>query len=456
MKTKKRRVEFFSLYNHTGIEAHLSEMAKKGWMIEGITNFYWTYRRIEPKDIHFCVSYYPRASDFDPGPSEEQQTFHDFCAHTGWKLACTWFQMQVFYNENKSPIPLDTDPLMEVDRLHRACKKNFLPSYFILLALSLLMSCYFFAGIRHDPIGLLSNSSRLVTQFAYFCLFLITSVELVTYIKWHRKAKQAARDGIFVDTPSTVKFQKAILGVLLIGAAYWLVNLFAADDPMIAWIALVMLAGMFGVMLTVNGIKQGLKKAKVSKGMNLFLTLTACFVLPTALTAATIYGGIALSGSSSAEDAFEDHIQIPLTVSDFKDVGSAFYVETNDHNQTFFLSRMDVDLFPHWDEEDTSNLPDLRYDIVTIKAPGLYNWCREEMYHNRDETKTDVPVGHRNLYQNIDPGPWGATEAYRLYCEEGWWHNTYLLCYDSQIIEIRFDWEPTPDDMAIVNQKLNP
>ncbi len=30
MKTTKRRVEFFSFYNHTGIEQHLTKMAKKG------------------------------------------------------------------------------------------------------------------------------------------------------------------------------------------------------------------------------------------------------------------------------------------------------------------------------------------------------------------------------------------------------------------------------------------
>ena len=455
METRKRRVEFFSIYNHTGIEAHLTQMAKKGWMIESITNVCWTYRRIEPKNIHFCVSYYPRASDFDPGPTEEQQTFHDFCAHTGWKLACTWFQMQVFYNENTSPIPLDTDPVMEVDTLHRACKKNFLPSYFVLLAASFLFSCYFFAGICLAPIAMLSNPSQLVTLFAYFCLFLICAVELATYLRWHRKAKLAAQDGIFVDTPSTVKFQKAILAVLLISAAYWLVNLFAADDPVLAWVAAAMLVGMFGVIFAVNAIKQGLKKAKVSKGMNLFLTLTACFILPPALTVGIIYGGIALSDSSPVEDAFEDHTKIPFSVSDFRDVDGAFYVETNDHNQTFFLSRMDVDLFPHWDEGDASGLPELRYEIVTVKIPGLYNWCKEEMYHDRDETKTDVPVGYRNLYKHIDSGPWGAKDAYRLYCEEGWWHNTYLICYEDKILEITFDWEPSADDMATINQKMN-
>jgi len=457
MKAKKRRVEYFSFYNHTGIEKHLAEMAKKGWMIESISNLYWTYRRIDPKDIHFCVSYYPRASDFDPDPTEEQQTFHDFCAHTGWKLACKWFQMQVFYNEQKSPIPLDTDPFMEVDTLHRACKKNFLPSYCVLLVLSFLMSCYFIAGIRHDPIGLLSNSSRLLVEFAYLCLFAISSVELLTYFIWHRKAKCAAKEGIFVDTPSTVRFQMAVMVLLLIVAGFWLINLFAADDPLLAWVAVVMLFGMFGVLLAVNGIKQGLRKAKASKGLNLFLTLAACFILPTALISIILYVAISMNRSAPAADAFEDHIQLPLSVSDFVDVDGVFYVTTNDHNQTFLLSKMNVDAFPHWDLENRQEYPDLRYDMITVKVPALYDWCKDQMYGNLDETDhADIPAGHRMVYVEQDPAPWGANEVYRIYQEEGWYMNWYLLCYDDRIVEIRFDWEPTADDMAIVNQKLNP
>lgn len=66
------------------------------------------------------------------------------------------------------------------------------------------------------------------------------------------------------------------------------------------------------------------------------------------------------------------------------------------------------------------------------------------------------PVGHRLVLKEQDPTSWGANEVYRLYQEEGWYMNWYLLCYEDRIIDIRFDWEPTTDDMAIVNQKLNP
>ena len=50
MKSKMRRLETLSFYDHTGIEKHLAKMTQKGWMIEHITNQFWTYRRIEPQE----------------------------------------------------------------------------------------------------------------------------------------------------------------------------------------------------------------------------------------------------------------------------------------------------------------------------------------------------------------------------------------------------------------------
>jgi len=289
MKTKKRRLEYYSFYDHTGIEQHLTEMAKKGWLLESISNLYWTYREIEPREIHFCVTYYPRASDFDPGPSEDQQTFHDLCAHTGWQLACTWHQMQVFYNEKESPIPLDTDPIMEVDTLHRACKKNFLPSYYFLLALGVLMGGYFLAEIYFAPVTLLSNSSQMLSGFAYLCVLVISLTELCTYFSWYRKAKKAAQDDIFVDTPSTKLIQQTVVIVLLFAAAFWILNLFTLSNRMLAWIAVAMLICMFAIIFAVNRIKHGLRKLKASRGLNRVLTLTACFILPTVMMGGITY-----------------------------------------------------------------------------------------------------------------------------------------------------------------------
>jgi hypothetical protein len=456
MKPKKRRLEYYSFYNHTGIEKHLTEMAQKGWMLEAISNLYWTYRKIEPKNIHFCVTYYPRGSDFDPEPSEDQQTFHDFCAHTGWQLACTWHQMQVFYNEKESSIPLETDPVMEVDTLHRACKKNFLPSFYSMLALGILMGGYTLARIFYDPIGLLTSSSQMLTGFAYICVLAISLVELVTYFSWYKKARRAAQDGLFVDTPSTAGFQKCIVVLLMIGMVWWLTNLLAADDPLLFWVAVAMLGYMFVVILAVNGIKQGLKKAKVSRGMNRFVTLAACFILPLIMTGLVTYGFISLNRTGAFERKPQDDMSIPLSLSDFMEINEMDYTEYDRTNETTLLQQRVVNHHASLHAMEAGNAESLRYIITTVKVPFLYKWCAEQIFWDEDESNNGIPDGHRSIYKETDASYWGADAAYRLYHEEGWWRNTYLLYYDDRIIEIHFSWEPTEDDMAIVNQKLNP
>lgn len=337
MKNTKRRLEYFSFYNHTGIEQHLMKMAQKGWMIESISNLYWTYRKIEPKKIHFSVSYYPRASDFDPGPTEEQQTFHDFCAHTGWQYVCSWFQMQIFCNEQENPLPLDTDPIMEVDTLHRASKKNFLIGYFLLLAVGFLMSAYPLASFYFVPIDTLSSSNKMAILLSQLSLSALTLVELVAYFTWYAKAKKAALDGIFVDTTSTNRFQQVVIGLLLVGMALWFSNLFAAGDSLMLTIAVINLFITFAVIFFVHFIKQGLKKAKASRGLNRFLTFTACFVLPVIFTVTLVYGGITAvdKGWISSKNTIEDIST--LSLQDFIEIDEDRYIEENRTQQTFLL-----------------------------------------------------------------------------------------------------------------------
>ena len=456
MKDTKRRMEFFSFYNHTGIEEHLTKMAQKGWMIESITNAYWTYRKIEPKEIHFTASYYPRASDFDPEPTEEQKEFNEYCARTGWQYVCSWFQMQIFCNETEHPLPLDTDPIMEVDNVHRACRKNFLIGYWFLFALGFLTSAYSLAGIYFVPIDRLANANQIVILLAWLSLFAIALVELVAYFTWLRKARKAAQNGTFVNTPSTTKFQKGILAFLLVVMVGWFWNLFSAGDSLMLTVAIANFFIVFGTIFFVNFIKQGLKKAKATRGMNRFLTFAACFILPVILTTALVYFGITAAGKGwFTNDTAEQ--KVPLTLSDFIEINEDRYIEENQIHQTFLLGQQTYHHRMSWDVEGNSTAPDLKYTIVTVKAPFLYDWCKRQMYQDQDETHTDEwPVGNRRVYMEQDAAPWKAKEVYRIYSEEGWWENLYLLCYEDKLVEIRFDWEPSAEDMAITAAKLNP
>ena len=99
MRKYKYMLAQFTFYDRTGIQKILEEKAEQGWHLDKVSNFGWRFRRIEPRKIHFAVTYFPKASAYDPKPSEYQQDLIEFCNHSGWKLIATAAQMQIFCNE---------------------------------------------------------------------------------------------------------------------------------------------------------------------------------------------------------------------------------------------------------------------------------------------------------------------------------------------------------------------
>ena len=103
MKNRKRRVELLSFYDHVGISRHLEKMAAKGWMLEKITNLGWVYRRIEPKQLHFTVSYYSKASEFDPEPTGIRKHFMISALIRAGSLLAPQFSCRFFIMSERIP-----------------------------------------------------------------------------------------------------------------------------------------------------------------------------------------------------------------------------------------------------------------------------------------------------------------------------------------------------------------
>lgn len=465
MKDTKRRFETFSFFDHTGIALHLSKMAEKGWLIEKISNFGWTYRRIQPKKLEFSVSYYPKASEFDPEPSEEQKAFHDFCEHTGWVLAATAAQMQIFYNERNNPTPIETDPVLEIETIHAAAKKSYLPAYFILLLVSVLQGALFVSRLLGDFIGVLSSAANLFTGFAWLMLFILCVMELSGYFIWHAKAKKAAKRGEFLETPSHSRKQKIILGVVLIGFAYWLVTSVLLEAPLMRTVTLIVVLYMTAVIFLVNGVKELLKRKKASRGVNRTLTFLSIFVLTFVMMNVIMFGVFRASQNGFFERDKETYEyngatftvymdELPLTVEDLLDIQYDGYIKERRSAESLLLGQYIMRQHPRFNAEEYIEMPWLEYTITEVKLPFLLEFCKNSLLNERKDEVAHGQVIFADHYDPVDASPWQANEAYRLY-RSGGYIDRYLLCYEKRIIEITFDWEPTSEQMAIVADKLS-
>lgn len=461
MKETKRKLITFTFYDRTGIEAYLERQAEQGWLLEKTSAFGWVFRRIEPAKIHFAVTYFPAASIFDPGPSEGQLRFQEFCAHTGWELIASNAQIQIFCNRQEKPIPIETDPEMEIENIHASVKKSFLPTYFLDVLLPLMQLWQFFMRVDQDPIGTLASTTSLLSLLLWVLLLLASVTEIVLYYRWRRKAKAAARDGNFLETKSTVSFQFSILGLSALALVCLLLSY---GSETMTFSVIVTLVGVIGITAVMLLLSNWMKKRKVSAaanrnltyGMAIPATIVFCAVLTGFIIGRLRDGSDLRSGAETYElngwTFVEYHDDLPLTVEDLMESSyeDYSYEELTDES-SFLLSRFEAyqDSRP-----DGEAHPELHYHVVTVKVPGLYDWALEQMLaafsHNYGRPETEE---NWEIHTPVDPSPWGAAEAYQLTLG-GEAQQRYMLCYGNRIIEIDFSWEPTQAQMSIVGERL--
>lgn len=444
MRDTKRRMEFFSFYDHTGIETHLERMAEWGWLLDKIGNFTWHYRRIEPKKLTFCVSYFPRASLFDPQPSQEQETFYDFCQHTGWKLAAASAQMQVFYNERPNPVPIDTDPAMEVEAIHQAAKKSWLISQIVLLAVGVLNFGQFLFHLLHDPITTLSSPLHLFALVSWPILILLIGTDFTTYFRWRHRALKAAEQGEFLATKSHPILQKTALAVVLAGLAWCLSYLRGG----MLTVMVMTLVCTFGIVLLVVQLRELLKRWKVSKGANRVVTFGACVVLPIIMV--VLVTDLVLSAGGRMG---EDDREPPLGMSELLGTGpdDGMYGQSMTVTQSPLAAVTYVhQSYEPWGEGSKGYVW-MSYTVTQVKAAALYNICKDHLLGENDTRGAgQLPVKY---FTPIDPAPWDAAEAYR-FVMDGEALDLYLLCYEGRIVKLDLDWPPAAEQMAAVGEKL--
>lgn len=447
MKRTRRDLIPFSFYDHTGMEKHLEKMAQKGWMVEGISNFGWRYRAIQPQKLHFSVSFDTRASDFEPEPTEEQAIFQEFCQRSGWKLAASSGKMQIFYNEEENPLPIQTDPEMEV-RMVGKLARRVLPFHVIFFVLGFLIGGGWCYSLIHTPIKTLTTPSGVLMGLCWLGLFLYDAADLITYFTWRRRALAAAQRGEFLPTRGCHKLLYVVLAVIALGLVYW----FAVERrPGMRFLTGGMLLAYVVIFLAVNGTKQTMKRKKAPATLNRTITICVDILLAVALVGAI--NKIFLQGIRSGDFSIAEQIEAPLSASDLTGVDDGKYLTTVSVEMTPFLDRQEVWCRTGFDQEE--ELPGMEYSLVKLHVSFLYNACFRELCQEKEAraaTYLDGSVVHAQ-YEAVDPAPWGAEKAYQLNLA-GEFQKEYILCWKDRIVQLGVDWDLTAEQMTVAGERL--
>lgn len=438
MRTTKREMNFYSIYDRAGLEKHLEDMAAKGWMLDRMGQYLWYYRRTEPRKLRFAVSYFPSASVFDPAPSEKQETYREFCEHAGWNLAGASAQLEVYWHEDENAVPLVTDPMMEIKTIHKTAKKTVILSNVLLLLIvimNLVRSVQFY--YRNTIDSLLSDSNVWLTiAMAFVGIFCIA--ELVRYFVWYFKAKKAAElEERFIDTKNTSTYTKLFLGFLVILMLYSMLQ----GNILVGAVIIGYTILIFAIVL---GIKNVLKENGVSAGINRTVTLISCYVVSLIVTSIVTFF---IFRNIEPQKNYPD--EIPLSIEDIAMMRPEEYSIEKNIKESSSLRELSV---RQENLDYNKEAPELSYAIIDVKIAAIFDSCVN--YFLREASRYNDDMEYREVQDEI----WGANTVYRLY-EGSEYMDTYLLCYENRIVRISlydFDTEQNPAFAKIISEKVKP
>ncbi len=447
MKEKTYRFVFFSLYQWEEMARYLEEMAADGWLLDKPGNTLWRFRRVPPQKLRFEVVFFPDASGFDPGPTEGLRVMEDYSARDGWRLLAQWGQAQFFVNDREDPVPMETDPVVQVETLRKAMRRTMLPAHFLLLGVILFQLWMELSQLWKDPVDFFSSSFYLGMIPFWLLLLAAQGCEIGRYFLWVRQARQAAEDGVFLSAgPQRWTWLLLGLAVLILvwttlGSALW-------TQSLAIWSGCYLL-----ILLLTTLARDAMKRRGVSRRVNRALSIGLCvlltFGLLSGVTALLIQRGI---GRPKAPESYQfgNHTfsiwqdPIPLRVEDLVPVAGVRYSSRAETEETFLLARRKYSQDTLLGESPEA--PELEYTIVEVKAAFLYNLCRDSM------VKED-PLFERD-WRPADPAPWGANAAYRMY-RHGEPDDWYLLCFPDRLAEVQpRGLDLTPEVMAAIGKRL--
>ena len=448
---KTLRFPFFPFYDRVGMERYLERMAKKGWMLEHMGNYIWTFTACTPKQVHFTVSYYSKGSAFDPELTEGQKMLEELCSHGGWKLMDSQAEIMVFASEEENPIPIHTESATELDQLEKSSTK-YIFGWGVVLFIILVQLLMSIQNLRSNPVPFLASTLSLVCGITLPLLGIVIVLELLIWFYWRKKARMAVEQEEPLPPVRGCAFLEKIILMLFMMGIVW--GLLEENQPGVRFNILLVLFAIVFLNLAVNGARLFMKKRKASKEKNMAVTLIVDVVMATFLTAILCWSGM----QDSSNEMVPADDELILTAEELCGVPQPGATLESQYEGSVLITHIQG-----WDIGD-ADIPkedraSLSYEIVDADTRFVYDWIFQWMSHRYDHyvdyEEWDETSELRYVYTPADAEPWDAEAVWRLKKGDEP-TDIYLICWDDRILELETGWELSESQIEVAAAKFKP
>ena len=418
------------LYDYPYIEHLLTEQAANGWHLERARSALWKFRRGEPKNVRYEVTYSSAASAFNSRPTEAEEDLADLCAQAGWVRVATAAQLQIFRNEDPSATPLETDENERLKNIRRTMFRHFFPQNILMIFLFLFQFAMHASNLLRWPSRTLSSPLVVSTFVMLPMVSLIYLIFCIDSLLWLRRAQRAVDDGQPIPVN---RFYRWFRWVIWAGLIVYLCSLFTMAGMTFAWSILGISAMCIGCVFVAVSL---CKHLNAPKWVNI--------VVPVAVTSVVMIFLLTLFAMSMDRISLNEEPPhpdaLPLMLSDLGDFGDAEHTVLEESSSPLSsYSR-------YWDEAGEERIS---YTIVDVKCPLFYNMIQAEQEQQFLQSVSYLTDGEIAVHAEA----FGAEYARRAQNElRDRWH----ICWEDRIVSLTATWPLTEEQIAIIAEILKP
>ena len=457
---KKRRLELFQTNDYEAIEKHLTKMAKRGWFLESIGTFLWTYRKDEPQDLTYEVTYFSEASDFNPYPTDNQEAYYEYCEAAGWNLVASKDKLQIFSTARENPTPIESDEALKFKTIHKSMRKSLFLTSGLLVLLSLPFMIISVIILIKDPIIYFVGNSFYTS--IYFLIILLAALYLlIDYGYWYYGTKKALAIGNKYKRNHHKVRRIAAIMMIVLPVIFASATIIGSEPKSYWWVSAIVMMVSILVGLVFKKIKDKMKKSGVSGKVNVLVTTVGLIITVVILTVFMGWSIISLVengafnrqadssytftdsyGEEVAFDIYKD--SLPLTLEDlYIAIDSKDYSYEIEEKDNFALSYIRGNQkAPVY----LKNYPSLYYEVYKIKLPSLYDTFKKDLIEK-------YKLSDEHAFKLIRDSRWGAEEVYQLMMNESF-YDVYIIFHEGKLIFLNLGFPPIGEQIEVIREKL--
>ena len=419
------------LYDYSYIEQKLTRQSAEGWHLEKIGSLAWKFRRGEPKQVRYAVTYAPSASAFNSRLTEQEEDLTDLCAQAGWVRVGTMAQLHVYRSDDPNATPLETDEGERLKNIRRTMGKHFFPMMALMIFLFLMQFYMHLHNTVYAPAR--SFSSPMLTTALAVTLFAAAQYAILALngALWLRRARLAVEGGEPIPVNRFYRGFRWVVWVFLI--LYLIALMRTIGLGFLAGVLGITAAVILGTVVCINLCK----KLNAPKWVNMAAPLVLNLVVISILTPLLVFNLDGITANRDLPPA-ED---LPVTLTQLTgETGTRRLVL--EESSTFLCS------YGHY-QDTGSDDNSLTYTIVDVKCPLLYDTLLDEQ-----EDEFLIATHYTADPEVVLPAEqFGA--QYARHAQTAL-RDHWLICWDTRIVHIKSTWPLTEEQIAILADILKP